>query len=92
MQAISEACNNAIEHAYRGASGPIRLLLEHRVGALEIAVEDHGSWRSPDPSPERGRGLQIMRALMHETGIEREHGGDARAAQPAARSLTLKRF
>ena len=72
---ISEACNNSIEHAYGGGSGPIRLLLEHRAGALDIAVEDQGTWRPPVPNPERGRGLDVMRAVMDETGIEHDRGG-----------------
>jgi serine phosphatase RsbU (regulator of sigma subunit)/anti-sigma regulatory factor (Ser/Thr protein kinase) len=67
---ISEACNNAIEHGYRGQGGSIRLILEHGAGALEITVEDHGSWRDPAPDSDRGRGLQIMRAVMHEARIE----------------------
>jgi serine phosphatase RsbU (regulator of sigma subunit)/anti-sigma regulatory factor (Ser/Thr protein kinase) len=72
---VSEACNNAIEHAYRGGSGSIHLLLEHHADALEITIEDHGSWRAPSPSPERGRGIQIMRAVMHDTRIEHAPGG-----------------
>jgi serine phosphatase RsbU (regulator of sigma subunit)/anti-sigma regulatory factor (Ser/Thr protein kinase) len=72
---VSEACNNAIEHAYRGASGSIHLLLEHDADALEITIEDHGSWRPPTPNPERGRGIQIMRAVMHDTKIEHAAGG-----------------
>jgi len=68
--AVSEACNNAIEHAYRGQSGTIRLLLEHTSGALEITIQDDGGWREPLPDPERGRGLDIMRAVMHDARIE----------------------
>ena len=82
---ISEACNNAIEHAYGGAPGAIRLTLDHRAEALEITVEDHGSWRTPTLDPERGRGLEIMRCRhagrQHRARI-RTH---ARPAQPAVR-------
>ena len=67
---VSEACNNAIEHGYRGGAGAIRLVLDHRAGALEITIEDQGSWRDPTPTPDRGRGLQIMRAVMHDAKIE----------------------
>jgi serine phosphatase RsbU (regulator of sigma subunit)/anti-sigma regulatory factor (Ser/Thr protein kinase) len=73
--AVSEACNNAIEHAYREQAGVIRLLLEHRDGALEIAIQDDGGWRDPSPDPERGRGLGIMRAVMHEARIEHAANG-----------------
>ena len=73
--AVSEACNNAIEHAYRGRTGAIRLLLEHGDGALEITIQDDGGWQDPTPDPERGRGLEIMRAVMHEATIEHAAGG-----------------
>jgi serine phosphatase RsbU (regulator of sigma subunit)/anti-sigma regulatory factor (Ser/Thr protein kinase) len=71
---ISEACNNAIEHAYGGSPGAIRLMLHHHAGALEITVEDHGSWRAPSFSPERGHGIEIMRAVMHDASIQHESG------------------
>ena len=66
---VSEACNNAIEHGYRGLAGVIRLQLEHREGELAISIEDRGTWRDPAPTPERGRGIQIMRAVMNEATI-----------------------
>jgi anti-sigma regulatory factor (Ser/Thr protein kinase) len=72
---VSEACNNAIEHAYNGQSGAIRLLLEHADGSLEITIEDHGTWRPPSPGLERGRGIDIMRAVMHQATIEHAPGG-----------------
>jgi anti-sigma regulatory factor (Ser/Thr protein kinase) len=71
---VSEACNNAIEHAYLGRQGTIHLMLEHRAGALDITIQDHGRWRDVPPGPERGRGLEIMRAVMHDARIE--HAAD----------------
>ena len=62
--AVSEACNNAIEHAYANREGTIRLTLEHAAGALGIVVEDDGMWREATPDPTRGRGLMIMRETM----------------------------
>ena len=41
--AITEACNNAIEHGYRGQGGTIRLTLEHRGGQ----ARDLGRGRRP---------------------------------------------
>ena len=67
--AITEACNNAIEHGYRGQGGTIRLTLEHRGGTLAISVEDEGMWREPRPDPTRGRGLVIMRSTMHRADV-----------------------
>jgi serine phosphatase RsbU (regulator of sigma subunit)/anti-sigma regulatory factor (Ser/Thr protein kinase) len=71
---ISEACNNAIEHGYQGESGTIRLVVDHSAGALEIMVEDHGNWRPPVADPERGHGIEIMRATMHTASLEHEPG------------------
>jgi anti-sigma regulatory factor (Ser/Thr protein kinase) len=67
--AITEACNNAIEHGYRGQGGPIRLTLDHDGGTLRIAVEDEGRWREPRADPTRGRGLVIMKSTMHRAEI-----------------------
>jgi anti-sigma regulatory factor (Ser/Thr protein kinase) len=67
---VSEACNNAIEHGYRGQAGVIHLRLEHRAGELEVSIEDRGTWREPTLTPERGRGIQIMRAVMNDAKIE----------------------
>jgi len=71
---ISEACNNAIEHGYHGASGTIRLVIDHSAGTLEIMVEDHGSWRPPVADPVRGHGIEIMRATMQTASLEHEPG------------------
>jgi anti-sigma regulatory factor (Ser/Thr protein kinase) len=72
---VSEAFNNAIEHGYRDRRGTIRLVVEHRDGELEITVEDAGAWREPTGAGDRGRGLAIMRALMHEARVEHAEGG-----------------
>jgi anti-sigma regulatory factor (Ser/Thr protein kinase) len=73
--AISEACNNAIEHAYHLEPGVIHLLLEHREGTLAMRIEDRGGWHPTAPSFERGRGIPLMRAVMDMTTIEHdEHG------------------
>jgi serine phosphatase RsbU (regulator of sigma subunit)/anti-sigma regulatory factor (Ser/Thr protein kinase) len=70
--AVSEACNNSIEHAYRdNGGGPVKVTsapAEH--GLLRILVEDHGSWRDDAPSADRGRGIGLMEHLMHSTDIQ----------------------
>jgi serine phosphatase RsbU (regulator of sigma subunit)/anti-sigma regulatory factor (Ser/Thr protein kinase) len=73
--AVSEACNNAIEHAYLLEPGPIHLLLEHAEGALAIRVEDRGAWHPTAPSFERGRGIPLMHALMDTAEIEHDGRG-----------------
>ena len=75
LLAVSEACNNAIEHAYHREPGMIRLLLEHREGTLAIRIEDRGGWQPSSPSFERGRGIPLMRAVMDMTTIEHDAHG-----------------
>ncbi len=75
LLAVSEACNNAIEHAYRLEPGLIRLLLEHHEGTLAIRIEDRGGWRPTAPSFERGRGIPLMRAVMDMTTIDHNENG-----------------
>lgn len=73
--AISEACNNAVEHAYEQNEGSIQLVLEHHEGLLQITVSDSGAWREHLPNPERGRGTPIMKSLMDSTEIAHDQRG-----------------
>jgi anti-sigma regulatory factor (Ser/Thr protein kinase) len=73
--AVSEACNNAIEHAYADGEGMIRLTIEHAAGALRIVVEDAGRWREGTPDPTRGRGLMIMRETMDAIDVVSSEAG-----------------
>jgi anti-sigma regulatory factor (Ser/Thr protein kinase)/putative methionine-R-sulfoxide reductase with GAF domain len=68
--AVSEACANAIEHAY--GPGPARFEL-HAWGAngeVTVSVRDEGQWRAPR-GHNRGRGLSIMAAAMDEVQVDR---------------------
>jgi anti-sigma regulatory factor (Ser/Thr protein kinase) len=73
--AVSEACNNAIEHGYAGRVGTIRLRFEHRENLLTFTIEDDGEWRTPEPDPTRGRGTLIMKATMDRTTIAHNGSG-----------------
>ena len=73
--AVSEACNNAIEHAYRAEPGLIRLVIDYREGTLAIRIEDRGGWQPKSPSFERGRGIPLMRAVMDMATIEHDAHG-----------------
>jgi anti-sigma regulatory factor (Ser/Thr protein kinase) len=73
--AAGEAAGNAIEHAYRGDRGSVRLrayVADCRVVIVE--VRDSGMWRMAG-DPERGRGLGIMRALVDRVSIESTKSG-----------------
>ena len=73
--AISEACNNAVEHAYESGEGTIELLLEHTAESLQITIADHGVWRPARVRPERGRGSRIMASIMDTALVVHDDGG-----------------
>jgi serine phosphatase RsbU (regulator of sigma subunit)/anti-sigma regulatory factor (Ser/Thr protein kinase) len=74
--AVSEACNNAVEHAYPANEGTIELVLEHRDGCLQIKVEDFGAWTPATRiDDERGRGTTIMQGLMDTAEVWHDHRG-----------------
>ena len=73
--AVSEACNNAIEHGYAGRGGTIKLRFEHRSDLLTFTIEDEGVWRAPELDPTRGRGTLIMKATMDRTTIAHNGSG-----------------
>lgn len=78
--AVSEACNNAIQHAHR--NGDSRVLVQCLTAAdkLTIIVQDTGrgvpreAWEKslmpPNEWDERGLGLVVMQALMDEVHFE----------------------
>jgi anti-sigma regulatory factor (Ser/Thr protein kinase)/GAF domain-containing protein len=69
--AVSEACNNAIEHAYRdNGGGPINVTVAKETEKIRAVVEDHGTWRAQTTSDERGRGLMLIRQLMDSADLE----------------------
>ena len=67
--AVSEACNNAIEHGYRDGLGPIKLAGEYDEERLRITIDDHGTWRDAVQDDERGRGRLLMERLMHSVDV-----------------------
>jgi anti-sigma regulatory factor (Ser/Thr protein kinase) len=69
--AAGEAIANAIEHAYRGGDGEVRLRVFTTTTRVVVEVSDRGRWRL-EGDAERGRGLCIMRALVDHVVIESE--------------------
>jgi anti-sigma regulatory factor (Ser/Thr protein kinase)/putative methionine-R-sulfoxide reductase with GAF domain len=72
--AVSEACANAVEHAYSPAPASFTLTAYARDGEVTIAVRDIGRWRSPR-GQNRGRGLTIMRKTMDTVQTKRTPSG-----------------
>jgi serine/threonine-protein kinase RsbW len=78
--ATSEALANAAEHG-SGRRTEERVVLRARVvarpdgpGDVVVQVQDHGRWRTPTASDERGRGLTIISALVDDVVVEAGEG------------------
>ncbi|HSZ05620.1 MAG TPA: ATP-binding protein [Solirubrobacteraceae bacterium] len=89
--AVSEACANAVEHAYspehaycaEGASG-FRVRAERSSGVVVIHVSDRGRWRAPRAS-RNGLGLLIMGRLMDSLDVQRTSTGTTVRMRKASR-------
>ena len=67
--AVSEACANAVEHAYGPGDATIEVRAALADGEASVTVRDRGDWREPS-SGGRGRGIQMMREFMDEVSID----------------------
>jgi anti-sigma regulatory factor (Ser/Thr protein kinase)/putative methionine-R-sulfoxide reductase with GAF domain len=72
--AVSEACSNAVEHAYSPAPAEFELQASSDDGRVTIVVTDVGRWR-PQRGQGRGRGLTIINAAMDEVSIRSDPSG-----------------
>jgi anti-sigma regulatory factor (Ser/Thr protein kinase) len=75
--AAGEAVANAIEHGHRNSPGTISLEATVLVDEVQLTITDTGSWKAPQPAanPHRGRGITLMRGLMHDVTIDPETAG-----------------
>jgi serine phosphatase RsbU (regulator of sigma subunit)/anti-sigma regulatory factor (Ser/Thr protein kinase) len=72
--AASEACANAIEHAYGPAPGVLEVSAQMSAGEAVVAVRDFGNWRAPR-GENRGRGLMLMHGLADSVEVmQRDEG------------------
>lgn len=83
--ALTEACTNAVMHAYGDQVGPLEVVMETHHGRLELAVRDRGHGMRPLPSesegPPLGFGLALIASLSDEFGIVGgRHGTEVRIA------------
>lgn len=83
--AAGELCANAVEHAYGPDSQAPAVevaLAREPGGVLTLVVRDRGRWRPPPADPgDRGRGLGIVRALMHTVDIDHSPDGTSVSAR-----------
>lgn len=80
--AVTEACGNAVRHAYAADRGVVRVRFLVAPDSIEISVEDDGSGLGAEGSPlgpleeaddelaESGMGLAIIRAVVDEFDVE----------------------
>jgi serine/threonine-protein kinase RsbW len=82
--AVTEACGNAVRHAYDEGEGSVGVAFLVGPTSLEMIVEDHGAGideaqaaRELDPEPlEGGMGMSIIRAVVDEVDVH--DGADGR--------------
>ena len=72
--AVSEACSNAIEHAYSPAPAMFELEGTAQGDVVTFVVSDGGRWRAPR-GHDRGRGLTIIDAAMDEVEVKSDETG-----------------
>jgi serine/threonine-protein kinase RsbW len=82
--AVTEACGNAVRHAYEGGDGPVTVRYSVSADRLRIVVADEGDgvqlpavdeWTMP-AHLEGGMGMAIIRAVVDE--VEIDDGPDGR--------------
>ncbi|HTW83562.1 MAG TPA: ATP-binding protein [Candidatus Sulfotelmatobacter sp.] len=75
LVAVGEALANSVEHAYPGEPGTVELhALAEDEATLQVDVRDRGVFTERARHPDRGLGLQIVRAIAREVRIERNGG------------------
>src|SRR5919199_752486 len=71
-----EACSNAMEHAYRFREATIAVDGAFDGREVRLTVSDRGGWREQRDS-DRGRGLDLIRALRESVEVEPSEEGTA---------------
>jgi serine phosphatase RsbU (regulator of sigma subunit)/anti-sigma regulatory factor (Ser/Thr protein kinase) len=72
--AVSEACANAVEHAYGPGDAKIEIRAALVEGMATVTIRDRGAWREPR-GERRGRGIPIMREFMDDVSIDMAERG-----------------
>jgi serine/threonine-protein kinase RsbW len=87
--AVTEACNNVVQHAYGGEEGPLEMVVEPAPGAVTVVVRDWGvgipeSHGGPAHETGPGIGLTAIHALAHRFDLRRPPGGGTEVAMEFA--------
>jgi anti-sigma regulatory factor (Ser/Thr protein kinase) len=89
LVACTEACTNAIQHAYGLKEGLVELVAWVQAGEATITVRDFGRWKAPATTDreDAGRGLPLMRGLMDTVDVVSGEGGTTVTMQRRARGV-----
>jgi CheY-like chemotaxis protein/anti-sigma regulatory factor (Ser/Thr protein kinase) len=71
LVAAGEAIGNAIEHAYHGQPGAIRVRGRAAGDGVTVEIRDFGQWHAGAATDGRGFGLPLMRAFADTVDVER---------------------
>lgn len=71
LVAAGEAIGNAIEHAYRGQAGALRVRGRATLDSVTVEIRDCGTWQNDVAVEGRGFGLPLMRAFADAVEVER---------------------
>ena len=86
--AVSEALNNAIEHAYREVDGTVRLRVAAEGNLLRSRSPIAGSGSSRSRTTSAGRGILLMNSLMDSVEIESNGAGTTVTLERRGRAQT----
>lgn len=87
--AVTEACANAVEHAYGKEGGEVRVTFLPEDSLLRVSVADQGVGIPADVkagSNGRGFGLPLIESIATRVDFERGEGTDVRMDLPLGRS------
>jgi len=82
--AVTEACGNAVRHAYGDDAGSVRIRFEVTDDVVEVTIEDDGGGIDLDGHEEitlgdepleSGMGLAIIRAVVDDVDVARRQDG-----------------
>jgi serine/threonine-protein kinase RsbW len=76
--AVTEACNNVVQHAYAGGQGPLDLEIRMTVDTLEVLVRDRGRGMQAEldtVDASSGIGLHVIQTLTRSVEFTDDSGG-----------------
>lgn len=88
--AVSEACNNVVQHAYGGLLGPMDVAIELAADAMSVTVRDRGigigahAHADPLDIESMGIGLHVIRTLARDARFDEPPGGGTRVRMKLA--------